>query len=137
MVDLTALGIPSLGSVETRTFFASSPLMPKCCNQTAHLASISDATENERLRAMIPTNDTAYVLIGVNNYDNPPNYVWDGTAEAVSYTNWCGCGEAQQPIETSNVCAAMDKDGKWNELVCDLSQGPTLLVEYDCEPSVP
>jgi hypothetical protein len=135
LVDLTALGVPVqvMTFLEARTFLGSSPLMPQCCNKTAHLASISDATENERFRVANPNFLTAW--IGVNNYDNPPNYAWDGITEAVNYTNWCGCGGGQEPTLTSDSCAQMrPTDGKWNEFHCDFAQSPYLLVEYDCEP---
>jgi hypothetical protein len=140
MVDLPSLGITQgLTLVEVRTFLASSPLMPQCCNKTAHLASMSDATENERFRATVPTNFIFYLSIGLNNFDNPPNYVWDGTTEAVNYTNWGGFGGNSDPYPrlTFDSCAFMDPtNGMWLDIACG-GRFYFLLVEYDCEPSVP
>jgi hypothetical protein len=119
--------------LEAFTFVGSSPLMPQCCNQTAHLASISDSAENERFRVI--TGPLSVGMIGLSNVDNPPTYAWEGTTEAVNYTNWCGCGDLQEPLMTNNSCAGMrGNDGRWFEGLCTDMVFVFLLVEYDCEP---
>jgi hypothetical protein len=141
-VNLNVLGINGgMTFLKARTFLRSSPAMPQCCNQRAHLASISSATENARFEATIRPYGSATALIGLNNLANPPNYTWDGTTEAVTYTNWCGpgtipfpCGR-QHPFFTINSCAGLvPNSGYWFNYECNTAAFDNLMVEYDCEP---
>jgi hypothetical protein len=140
--NLNDLGInKGMTFIEARTFLRSSPAVPRCCNQTVHLASIMDGAENERFRAKFPSTQSVVGLTGLNNVDNPPNYAWEGTIEAVSYTNWCGpstipypCG-LQHPFLTNNSCAALiPNNGYWFNYDCATVRFTTLLLEYDCDP---
>jgi hypothetical protein len=138
-INLNVLGINGgMTFLKARTFLRSSPAMSQCCNQRAHLASISGPTENARFQASIRPFTLANALIGLNNLANPPNYTWDGSTEAVTYTKWCGpdrsdcpCGR-QHPFFVLNSCAGLiPNSGYWFNYECNTA---TFDNQYDCEP---
>jgi hypothetical protein len=81
----------------------------KCSNRTAHLASITSFDENSFVRTSVSTE--GWIGLSDINQTSSSNFFWDGTSEAVGYTNWCpptagtgGCG-IKYPTGNANHCA--------------------------------
>jgi hypothetical protein len=105
----------------------------ECCNRTAHLASITSPEE----QAFAAVGGGFFPWIGLNNLNqaNASNYVWDGTSEAVGYTNWCRaevCGGVQSPSAGANRCAFLSP-AFWADTDCSAESIGEFVVEYDCE----
>jgi hypothetical protein len=122
----------------------------QCCNRTAHLASITSA--NEHIFIVTKVHNSGWIGLNNLNQTSASNYVWDGTSEAVGYTNWCpragpfdgfsGC-QAQSPYGEADTCGALgratipdDSGGYlfyWFDGYCSGELWKSFIVEYDCQ----
>jgi hypothetical protein len=110
----------------------------KCCGKAAHLVSITTVHELFFVKAITFGHDG---WIGLNNMNqtNSSQFVWDGTVEAMSFTNWCGpdglSGScfSQYPIGGANRCVQLRSSGFWLDRPCSFKDMLTFFIEYDCD----
>ena len=87
------------------------------CTGSYTLASITSAEENEFIKGLLSSGDSAW--IGLNDKETQETYKWsDGTAfdSSTSYNNW----DTNQPSNTNGKqdCVNMKDDGKWADIIC-------------------
>lgn len=98
--------------------------MPKCCNQTAHLVTIGNATENTFVQSLM----LSFGWLGLTDQVTEGQFKWV-TGEPLSYTNWAG-GEPNNLLNED--CVQMQLlSGKWQDVSCLVGLAP-FVVEYDC-----
>lgn len=101
-----------------------------CCGSTGHLATITDAAENDFIRLNL---GGVRGWIGINDKASEGNFQWV-TGEAVSYTNW-NPGEPNNSAGVEDCAEIFGTHGGWNDLPCDGERGETrtvFIIEYDC-----
>ncbi len=96
-------------------------------NGGGHLATVSDAAENEYIRSNLPSNSSAW--LGYSDEASEGNYVWV-TSEPTTYTNWQN-GEPNDSLGIDNFARIQQNTGMWTD-----RNGATnhyyAIIEVDC-----
>jgi hypothetical protein len=95
-----------------------------CEGRGGYLATISDATENERVRSLIANAGQWHTWLGLNDAANEGFWGWT-SQESMSYTNW----NSGEPNNGGGVedWAEMYNTGSWNDA------SSTATAPYVCE----
>lgn len=95
-----------------------------CAAEGGHLAVVTDAAENDYVRAMI--SDTAW--IGFSDSASEGSFTWI-TGSASSYNKWTG----PQPDDSGGEdCVEVNTNGDWNDQKCTATRD----FVCECDPTV-
>ncbi|XP_076085356.1 uncharacterized protein LOC143056158 [Mytilus galloprovincialis] len=81
-----------------------------CANMSASMSSAKDLEENDFLLTL--SDNSRSFWLGIEKDEND-EYIWKEDGSIVTWTNW-GRGN-----DTSNACANVNDEGKWNRWGCD------------------
>jgi Lectin C-type domain len=121
--------------------------MKPCCGVRPHLVSITSEEENEFVASLFARfnvqNPFAHTGLNNRNQSSAATFVWDGTNETVSYTNWCtptnGDCITSQPDFGPDACMLLQGEPDligwyWYDYDCKTADPEFYLFEYDCPP---